>query len=453
MDAPHNMPPSRWRGIAGALAATVVVGLLAALLVHNAATRGAGAVATATPSVSIPGTPGPTGTTDQSQTYLQPGDLPVVAPSDPQIVYKIIQNVPQRSTDGGKTFSAMSVPKSDISSLDNIWISVSPIDASHVFLTLSGARNGQMCVVGQSSGMASHGGTLFSGGTDCSEQFYSANSGQTWTRLKVPGGMVLGGVNYFRVVPGPFQAPAYVFQAQGSRLYAGAGFSSQDGGILASLGARLMTSVDGGATWTQVDQALESRGLWVCDFAASPVGATVYAAVADQSCGNEGLPPMSLWRSDDAGHTWTRASGLPSPAEGGMLVSPTGTLYMYEPSASPISHSMTLVQTAKYALASVTHGASFISAPSAGIPGKPADANLAGPVALLSDGSALYSVMTKSSGTGFFAWKVGESTWTKVAGLPANTLGAVLVVPQSSGGDTLYITDTGGGLTVVTTSR
>ena len=383
---------------------------------------------------------------------LQAGTIPLIAPSNPQIVYRLAKNVPQRSTDGGKTYSALSLPKSDISPLDNTWIAVSPLDASHVFLTLSGSRSGKSCFVGQSGGQASHGGTLFSGATDCSDQFYSADSGQTWTRLRLPGGDVIGGTNYFRVVQGPFQAPAYVFQAQGSRLYAGAGFSTQDGAILASLGARLLTSVDGGATWTLADQALSSRGLWVCDFAAAPVGSTVYAATADQSCGNEGLPAMSLWRSDDAGHTWQKASNLPSPAEGGMLVSPTGTLHIYEPSASPISHSMILVQTAQYALASVTHGASFVSAPSAGIPGKAADALLVGPVAMLSDGSALYAVTTKSD-AGLYAWKLGESSWTRLAALPNGTLGSVLAVPQASGGDTLYITDANGGITVATTTR
>ncbi|HEX9037685.1 MAG TPA: sialidase family protein [Ktedonobacterales bacterium] len=465
INIPENQARTRWRGIAGGLAAVVLVGLFAALLIHNGVSRGGKASATATPA------PPPTPTACPSPApeapllpngcpaatpilgaSLQAGTIPLVAPSDPQIVYKIANNVPQRSTDGGKTYGAISVPKSDITALDNIWIAVSPLNASHVFLTLSGSRNGQMCVVVQSSGQAYHGGTLASGGTDCSDQFYSANGGQTWARLRLPGGNVLGGTNFFRVVQGAFQAPAYVFQAQGSRLYAGAGFSTQDGAILASLGARLMTSGDGGATWTLADQPIASAGLYVCDFAVAPTGSTVYAAVTNQSCGNEGLPAMTLWRSDNAGQAWKKVSTLPSPAEGGLVVAPSGALYIFEPAASPISHSMIVSQTAQYALVSVNGGATFSHAPSAGIPGDPTKASLVGPVAMLSDGSALYAVQT-GAGSGLYAWKLGDTSWAQVAGAPANGLGAVVAVPAGSGGDTLYITDTSGDLKVVSVGR
>jgi hypothetical protein len=464
MDSPYNTSPTRWRAIAGGLAATVVVGLLAALLVHNGAQRGGTAKATATPApprctvTPPPEAPiGPDGCLATPQpannpgTFFQPGQLPVVAPSDPQIVYRIQAGAPSRSTDGGKTYTAVSKPKTDISPIDDESFTVSPLDASHVFLTISGAKSGQMCVVGQ-SGQAYHGGTLFSGSTDCSEQFYSADSGQTWTRLRLPGGVVLGGTNLFRVVQGPYESTMYVIQAQGSRLYAGAGFETQGGAILASLGARILTSTNGGATWTLVDQPLANAGLYVCDFAASPSGSTIYAAVTNQSCGNEGLPAMGLWRSDNAGQSWSTVSSLPSPAEGGMLVAPSGALYIFEPAASPVSHSMNVSQTARYALVSVNGGATFSHAPTAGIPGDPSKVALIGPVAMLSDGSALYAVQAGAGG-GLYAWKLGDASWAKVAALPGATLGAALTIPNPAGGDTLVIVDAGANITTVSVSR
>ena len=459
MDSPNNSKnnsaPGRWRVFAGAAAATVVVGLLAALLAHNATQRGTGATATST---SIPSTPGPIGTPGSSQpANFQPGEFPVVAPSDPQIVYRVVKNVPQRSTDGGKTYRALPRPTTDITPIDDVWVTVSPLDPTRVFLTISGQKDGQGCLppTPPNGSLASRGAspfigvTLLSGYTDCSEQFYSANSGQTWTQLRLPGGIVMGGTNLFRMAQGPFQSSAYVFQAQGTRLYAGAGFASQGGSILASYGARLLASDDGGATWKLLDQPIISAGQIACDFAASPTGSTLFAAVTNQSCGNEGMPAMSLWRSDNGGQSWSQVSALPSPVEGGMAVAASGALYIFEPAAQAQSHSVSITMTSQYALVSLNKGVSFSSAPSAGTP---TGATLVGPFGVLSDSSVIYQVQAGATQGGLYAWKAGAASWTKLVAAPSGTFGAVIVTRGPNEGDTLTITDSTGAIVIVPVS-
>lgn len=462
MDSPNNSLRTRWRAFAGAAAATIVVGLLAALLAHNASQRGTGASASATSTSSIPPTPSAIGTPSGKQSdYLQPGELPVVAPSNPQIVYRVVKNAPQRSTDGGKTYSALPKPKTDITPIDDVWIAVSPLDPARVFLTVSGQKNGQGCLPPQlpNGSQASHGGTLFSGYTDCSEQFYSSNSGQSWTRLHLPGGDVMGSTNLFHIGMGlgPYQASAYVFQAQGTRLYASAGFATGGGSIIGSFGARLLTSVDGGATWSLVDQPIFNAGLNTCDFAASPTGSTIYAAVMNQSCGNEGMPTMSLWRSDNAGESWSKVGDLSSPADAGMVVAASGALYILEPAVQTQSHSVSFTMTPQYALVSLNKGVSFTGAPSAGLPN---DAALSGPFGVLSDGSVIYwarEVQRQGDQTagkvGLYVWKAGMASWELVTSSPADMPSAVIVTPQAGGGDILTITDLSGRITTVTDSR
>jgi hypothetical protein len=455
MDSPHTSTSTRWRAVAGALAAAVVVGSLATLLIRNAANHGAGATGNATSS--IPPTPGLTVTPNPSQSAsLQPGDLPVVAPSNPQIVYRVVKKAPQRSTDGGKTYSALSMPNTDITPIGDVWIAVSPLDPARVFLTVSGLKNGQGCLPPAASNgpQASHGGTLFSGYTDCSEQFYSANSGQSWAQLHLPGGDVMGSTDSFRIVERPVQSPAYVLQAQGTRLYASAGFAAQGGSILASYGARLLTSVDGGATWSLIDQPINGAGLFTCDFAASPMGSTVYAAVTNQSCGNEGMPAMSLWRSDNAGQSWSKVSNLPSPVEGGMAVSNSGALYIFEPAGQAQSHSASISMTPQYALVSLNKSVSFTGAPSAGLP---KDATLVGPFGVLSDGSVIYWARTGGDQTtgeaGLYMWKAGAASWELVTSSLTGAPSAVFVTPLAGGGDTLTFTDMAGDITTVKVSR
>jgi hypothetical protein len=360
----------------------------------------------------------------------------------------MVKNVPQRSTNGGKTYSALARPKTDITPIDDVWIAVSPLDPARVFLTISGQKGGQGCLP-PTGALASHGGTLFSGSVDCSEQFYSSNSGKSWTRLYLPSGDVIGGTNLFRMPQGPYESSAYVFQAQGTRLYAGAGYSAAGGVIFASDGARLLASDDGGASWALIDQPIISAGLIACDFAASPTGSTIYAVVTNHNCGSEGLSAIGLWRSDNGGQSWSRVSNLSNPAEGGMAVSSSGALYIFNPATQAPSHSAMLTMTPPYALVSVNKGVSFTSAPSAGTP---KDATLIGPVGALSDGSVIYLVQSGATQYGLYAWKVGAASWIKLASAPSGSLGAVIVTPQAGGGDTLTITDSTGGITTVKVS-
>ena len=137
------MNMTRIRGWLGIAAAALVVGLIAALLTHSAGLRGATGTAN-TPTPGQLATYGPTVTPTSSQQNaqpLQPEQLPVVAQSDPSIVYKIANGALLRSSDGGATYTKETLPSSGLSQVD-ISLAVSPLDATHVFVMESGMKNG-----------------------------------------------------------------------------------------------------------------------------------------------------------------------------------------------------------------------------------------------------------------------------------------------------------------------
>lgn len=428
MDTQASPGRSRWRGITGAITAVVVVGALATLFIHNA----------------TPGDPG--GRTAPLNSTQAAGQLPVVAPSDTRVVYRVLNNAPQRSGDAGATYTALAMPQTDISPIQDEWMTVSPLDASHVFLTLTGAKNGTYCpppATSLSSGASGPFiGAALSGVGGCSEQYYSANSGATWSRVNLPDGDVFGAISGFRLAPGMAEASAYVFQAQGARLYAGAGPYVERGSLLQAPGARLFMSDDGGATWSPVDRGVASQGLNICDFAVAPSGMTIYVVVDMTDCVSDIQAGKWLYRSDNSGESWAKVGALPSVAEGGMLVAPSGALYVFAPEMTSGSNSWTRTQTAQYALASLDKGVSFANAPTNGIDPQ---ASLLGPVAVLSDSSAVYV-----GSTGVYAWKAGDAAWVTLSSLPqGDSLVSLIATPAAGGGDTLTMTSATGSITSV----
>lgn len=461
MDASNNSARARWRGFAGAAAAVVVVGLLAALLVHNGAQRGPAASATSTPPPTPTPCPSqppetpllpngcPAATPGQQPVFLQPGQLPVIAPSNPSIVYRIVNNVPQRSTDGGKSFTTTTQPKSGLSEVDYTGLAVSPLDASTVFFSAGGLKNGQGCPPPQSYGAtALHGGVLASGFIPCSAQLISRDGGQSWHTLSLPIDGALGGVAGFRaMMSGANGAQQYTIQAQGQRLYSAAAFSNQGGSLVDSPGARLVASDDGGATWSLIDDALVRSGV-VCDFAASPTGTTIYATTSPGSCASETFPPITLWRSDDGGQSWRGPiRNLPTLAETGMVVSRQGWLYTYTPVVVVQGHGASSTSTPASAIVSQDGGLHFTSAPIANLPAKD---GLSGPFATLSDGSVIFGLQSADpvgANDALYSWKPGASAWTKLSGAIQGGVVAVLVAPAAAGGDTLTIV-TGDGVVI-----
>jgi hypothetical protein len=442
MDSLNTSTRTRWRAFAGAAAATIVVGLLAALLAHNASNRGTGGSASATSTSSIPPTPGPTGTPGGSQSdFLQPGDLPVVAPSNPQIVYHVAHNAVQRSTDGGTTFTTTTQPKTGLSRVDYTGLAVSPLDANTVFFNAGGLKNDQGCPPPQSYGavaLTQHGGILASGFIPCSAQLMSRDGGQTWRKLSLPTGGVLGGTAGFRAMQMSQGAQQYTVQAQGQRLYSAVAFANMGGSLEDSVGARLVASDDGGATWRLIDGGLVRTGHIVCDFAASPSGQTVYATTSPGSCASETFPTITLWRSDDGGLSWQGFGHLPTLQETGMVVSRQGWLYIYTPDVTVQGHGASMTATPASAIVSQDGGKTFSHAPIGNLSSKD---GLLGPFATLSDGSVIYQLQTAdpaSSSGALYSWKPGASAWTKLSDT-TNGVAAVIVMQLPAGGDKVTV--------------
>lgn len=461
MESPNDTRRARWRGVAGALAVTVVVGLLVALLVHNAAQRGAGAstTSTATATSRLAATPTPPDASGNNPTnFVQSSQLPVVAVRDTQIAYRVdTNNQVQRSTDGGKHFTPTTQPKTGLSNIGFTGLAVSPLNASTVFFNAGGQKNGQGCSPGQSYGaLTQHSGGLMSGYVPCTAQLFSTDGGQTWRALKLPTGGVMGGPQGFRAMQQFYQnAQQYTIQAQGQRLYSAVAFANAGGSLIDSPGIRLVASDDGGATWKLIDSALVRSGnTIVCDFAAAPTGTTIYATTSPGSCGGMGtFPTITLWRSDNGGQSWRGPiRNLPTQAENGMVVSSQGWFYTFTPDVTAQGRGANATSSPASAVVSQDGGGRFTSAPSAGLP---SGASLAGPFATLSDGSVVYALQggdpATSANDTLYSWKPGASSWTKLTGAIANGVNAVIVTPASTGGDTLtIITDAGSVISLTT---
>lgn len=433
----NDMTMTRIRGYIGVAAAVLVVGLIAALLTRGVANRsGTGAGSGATP------TPGPVGTPtlQPSNQNWQPSMLPVVAPSDPATVYKLGSNTLLRSSDGGKTYATESLPTTDLTSVDDASLAVSPLGANTVFVTMSGRKDGQDCMPTQPyPATAMHGGIDASGYVPCSEQYMSVDGGHTWTRPTLPVQGVFGSVSMMREQQSVIGTQSYVFQAQGQRIYAAMGYGVQSGAIMASEAVRLVASDDGGLTWRLIDSQLASATQFVCDFAAAPSSSTVYAVVEGQSCGNESFPSMTLWRSADGGQSWTRVRTLPTNVESGFVVGDNGELYIYMHQVSVSSNAATGTESPADAMVSLDGGATFSSAPSSGLPAK---ATLMGPLGVLSDGSVIYAAVSPGpeagqSTVGVYTWKKGDGAWTNIVHPSATmSVAAVTVTPPATGATT-----------------
>ena len=452
---------TRLRGFAGMAAAVVVVGLIALLLTHGVGTRGGvGASGTASANATIPPTPGPTQTPGAplNTQFLQPDQLPVVAPSDPTIVYKIANGALLRSANSGVSFASMALPKTDLSQIDSTSIAVSPLDATHIFVTMGGQKNGQGCLppTNPYPAIATHGGVMASGYVPCAEQFFSVDSGHTWSQPHLPTSGVLGSLNgNFRSVTGVYGAQSYTFQAQGRRLYAAMAFDDMSGSLVDSPGVRVVASDDGGASWSFVDTNLAASNRYICDFAAAPTGATLYAITGDQQCGGMSYPNLSLWSSVNGGQSWTRVRSLPTLGDEGMVVNGQGALYLYLPEITVQGRGASQTDGPAYALVSIDGGATLTAAPSAGLPASP---TLIGPYTTLADGSVVYAAspapVPQSGLNDLYSWRPGATSWTNLgANVPAG-IGAVMATPTSSGAaqQTLIVIDNDGNIFTVKAS-
>jgi hypothetical protein len=445
-----DMITTRVRGVATGMVAVAVVAMIALLFYTFATSRsgtgtglGPGASATATSAHGVWQTlAGLTFTTSQQG----PGALPAISPANPNTVYQATLGPIKlrRTTDQGAHWAQLHVP-GDTSNVEAFQVFVSPLDATHVFLTLTSPLPPQSQASACPTIAASQAGTVAvrsrlsragalaanlpqSGTIPCSLQYNSTDGGDSWQQLTLPVRSVLIDP------PALFGAPtSHLLRAQGSRLYAAAGCGPNCFGPSSDI----VTSTDGGAHWTQADQAIRAAGHNVCDFAASPTGNDVIAITATQSCGSETVPPAYLWHSADAGAHWTKVGQLPANAWLGLAVvaqtQGQPLLYVHLPQVTVQGHGSSMTDGPTYLRVSADGGKTWKAAPATGIAST--SRPFTGPLCVLSDGSVVENFGDPMATT-LYGWKLGEAAWHQVTAPIKGDVGQVLVVTQG-GADTL----------------
>lgn len=190
-----------------------------------------------------------------------------------------------------------------------------------------------------------------------------------------------------------------------------------------SPGYRLATSADCGVTWQAADSSLASQGLYICTYAATQTGSTVYA-VASTSCDPVIEGPDSFWVSADAGATWTQGGALPSGVYVTNLTladAPTPTLYLLAPARSAQQYSVSLFTQPTAIYASGDGGQTWRQAPNTGVAGDPTklyDPSMM--LVALPNGSVMAPFIAMPGGGSsspaiFYSWAPGDDAWAKVA--------------------------------------
>jgi len=430
-------PRRRFAGGVAAAAALLIVALIVVVLARGMTGRPnsqgkRSATATTVPTQA----PSPTATPGNNFSGGQ-GVLTTISPTDPQVIYEnvLYGGSLLRSSDGGKTFTKLPLPSTTMTS-PWFYIAVSPLDANHVIASAMG-----FCQSGNSlqRGKAPLAEPLSGNGATCIQSFFSADGGQTWSRLNLPftGGIAaIASLHQFSVL----NWVTTTLQAQGSRLYAGVGPSY--GNALFSGPVRLIVSNDGGASWQSADTGLPSS---VCDFAPAPTGETVYAITTATVCTHytSAQPDFTLWRSDNAGASWSSVTLLPTPYDLGMFVTMDGALYINMPKATGAQPYFAFSPDSF--LVSQDGGRTFTRAPLAGAP---ASDLYYGPGGQLSDGSIValaYDTTQNNQSMTAYAWKAGSSSWRKVS-QTYNVEINEMVVSSQQGADTVYFADANGAI-------
>lgn len=381
---------------------------------------------------------------------------PAVAPSDPRVVYETMaqgmqehQPASMRATsDGGKTWRTLPLPV-PADHVGYAGVGVSPVNARTVFLSLIDTTAAE-CPANRVEPLTEAGSGAF-----CRLQYTSVDGGLHWraTNLPLAGGshpgLLTASIN--SGAAGPVQSDTV--RAQGQRLFAG--YICTDFSC-----TRLVTSDDGGLTWSFADLPMLANGAAnICDFDASKTGATLYAVSSASDCGYQSQAPLKLWTSHDAGASWTVVGQLATPNERGMLLTQnrsTGAtlLYMALPRTTGVAtdkmggHYPIISEAPNDVQVSVDGGQTWQPAPTQGIPTNHALYLNVGLLGTLSDGSVVVDVIPTTvanamdadnfSGSDLYAWRPGDAAWQKLASVPRE-IDALIVTPAPSGtADTLY---------------
>lgn len=163
---------------------------------------------------------------------------------------------------------------------------VSPADARVVYLNISALMDSSVTRCGD-GGYAQDGSQAPR--LLCLFPFISADNGGHWQALSLPA------IGMLDIAPSAQSDNAT--QPQTMRVY-----------DMISGGGKghLARSDDNGVTWRLIDQPIFAAGQSLMTYAATPSGATVFALTEPfGQAATEGSPPMMIWRSDDAGATWS----------------------------------------------------------------------------------------------------------------------------------------------------
>lgn len=452
-------PGARLRALAPAFVAVAVVAAFAVVFATGAARRGAitttGANSGAT---SVAGTSWVNLTALDSNAVFSANDLPAIAPSDPRVVYQTFaqglqQGQPatlRRTDDGGARWQTLASPVA-ANHIGSAGIGVSPLDPHVAFLSIFDTAASD-CPANRAQ-TSSEGLT----GAYCRLEFTTTDGGAHWSPTQLPlandstPGLVMAS-NTFGMVGRQLSGS---LSAQGTRLFGG--YTCAIDSIKCT---RLVTSDDGGRSWRFADLPLLAGGAAsVRDYVASPTGGLVYAVTSPKPVLFTSQDSLTLWRSDDGAKTWSKVGALATPNERGLAVAQNATtgaseLYMaLSRTTKVLSDKMgnpwpLFSSDPQDVKVSVDGGKTWTSAPGAGIPVNHTLFLQEGFLGTLSDGSVVVDVIpvTRStatvpdnfSGSGLYAWKLGDSAWRPIGDVPREV--DALLVTTSGASDTLYAT-------------
>jgi hypothetical protein len=455
----HHQSTSRrshWRASAAVMAVIAVVALFA-VVVHSFTSTGRHLV----PSATHPGT------WTKLYTVRTETGVPVVAPGDPSVVYRLTGSLAfQRSDNGGQTWTTYSAPRQKVTGDPNaslLALQASPLNAREIFVTISSSPSNPNCptpnytseIQSSSSNVLAETATL-AGGYSCTFQYVSTDGGSSWSTPVVP---VKGDIGQFYFSGGSQLTPPFV--AQGNRLYTSL---SPDINGPQPQGFRLVGSTDG-IHWSAADAPLAAQNLSVFEYAATSNGATVFATTLPNT--SAGGFNRELWRSDDAGVHWTDLGTFPmaSNPEDTTYLMGAATLagqtsvyyatvsYLTVPPPTPSAAAPVFAVNGRInpnnIYASVDNGKTWQVAPMAGIPSGQGAAPLS--LGTLRNGSLvmefdtqLSSLRTTTAASAgnltFFGWRPGDQTWTALSpslAVPSGSNNPLVTVSQGDSAVTI----------------
>ncbi len=450
--APRYHTMRRWGAVLAT--ATVVIAFVVILSV-NAGPRSGGVSSHQTPAGVASRT---TGWIDLTRldysTSFSANDLPAMAPSNPQVVYETMaqglqEHLPatlRATNNGGATWRTLATPV-PADHIGYAGIGVSPLDPQTIFLSLIDTTAAE-CPANRIESYSEGPGPF------CRLQYSSFDGGAHWSMTDLPlasgskPGLLQASMS--DGFAGPMQSNT--LHAQGQRLFAG---------FLCAIDScsRLVTSDDGGRTWSFADLPLLTGGAAnVCDYTSSVSGADLYAVTTPTICDFQKQVALTLWHSLDAGATWVKVRQLATPNERGMALTQNRTtgatqLYMAAPVTTSQAtdkiggHYPIFSQSPSDIKVSMDSGATWQSAPTQGIPSDHAAYIQMGLLGTLSDGSVVIDVIPPSTadpadssnfeGSDLYAWKPGGSGWRRI-GSVSQEIDGLLVTHGQTGNDTIY---------------